>query len=200
MSILVFRCLRSDKLCCVRDINTRRRLCSASTMSLVAPTWRRSMIGDHILFDLAAPAWTLWPSMSLRRKHSTPSCITWSCTFSVFSPVHLLKVWVPAVFVLNFCDCKVFLKFSFTQCTIITWDYTYWKSKNNALHHIAHKPVSLSVQGEKIIKEHIPPVYNEWKVQRDAAVVTWSSGLAVSLRLSEPATTRTDLIARRPQS
>jgi hypothetical protein len=35
---------------------------------------------------------------------------------------------------------------------------------------------------------------------RKALIRTWSSGRSLSLRFSEPATTNTDLIARRPQS
>jgi len=40
----------------------------------------------------------------------------------------------------------------------------------------------------------------ERTVHRETTGVTWSSGLPGSLLLSEPATTRTDLMARKPQS
>ena len=64
LAVLVFRCLHgtappylANGLCRVADIDTRRRLRSASTSAVVTPSSRRSTIGDRAFFVAAPRVW-----------------------------------------------------------------------------------------------------------------------------------------------
>jgi len=69
LNLQSYRCLHStaplylaDELCKVADINSRRRLRSASTLTLVVPPMRHSDIGDRAFPVAASRVWNSLPS------------------------------------------------------------------------------------------------------------------------------------------
>ena len=69
LAVLMYRCLHStaapylaDELHRVADIDSRQRLRSASTSTLVAPPMRHSTIGDRALPVVALRSWNSLPS------------------------------------------------------------------------------------------------------------------------------------------
>ena len=69
LAVLVFRCLNglapsylTDDVCRVADVESRRRLRSASTSALIVPQTRRSTLGDRAFPVAAARVWNRLPT------------------------------------------------------------------------------------------------------------------------------------------